>query len=103
MFNILRSLAGPVLNSLAGRYIGVYGGCTPPPLPYPPLYIGFLACLPGGTIPREKFFRKKSGKGTFAPISKIKIFQKKSENWEHYPILEKKILGKFLECLQLIW
>jgi hypothetical protein len=35
---------------------------TPSPLPYPPLYIGFLPCLIGGTMLRLKFFRKKSGK-----------------------------------------
>jgi hypothetical protein len=53
-----------------------YGGS---PLPYPPLIKGFWGGLKGGSIPRQKFFRKKSEKMDFIPKTEIKTPEKNLE------------------------
>jgi len=47
-----------------------------PPSGIPPLYSVFRGGLNRGSMPRLKFFQKKSEKRVFTPKSDLKIFQK---------------------------
>jgi hypothetical protein len=61
-----------------------YGGS---PLPYPPLYRVFWGGLKGGSIPRQKFFRKKSEKLNFILETEKKFPENFSKYLEYSKIL----------------